>query len=214
MSEVHVIGGGSVPVCNIACFGRTYAKHAAELGNSVPARPLLFLKSTRSLRPLEAGPIAFGDETFHHEAEVVLLVGRDVGAGQRAGWDDVEAVGLGLDLTRRGVQSELKGNGHPWTTSKSFAGSALVSVLTPLAAVTDRDAIEFTLDVEGERRQTGTTAHLTHDVPALLSQLTELGPLGRGDLVYTGTPEGVAEIRAGQRFVLSSPVLGRHEGVL
>ena len=214
MSEVLVLGGERVPVTNIACFGRTYAKHAAELGNAVPKQPLLFLKSVRALRPVSRGPIAFPSETFHHEAEVVLLLGRDVAQGQRASWDDVMAVGLGLDLTRRGLQSELKSSGHPWTTSKSFSGSALVSTMTPLAQISERDAIEFTLEVEGERRQTGTTSHLTHDVPALLSQLSALTPLGRGDLVFTGTPEGVGEIRAGDRFVLQSPALGRHEGAL
>lgn len=214
MTVVHVLDAGEVPVTNIACFGRTYAKHAAELGNAVPKQPLLFLKSVRALRPLEKGPIAFSDETFHHEAEVVLLVGRDVARGKTATWDDVEAVGLGLDLTRRGLQSELKASGHPWTTSKSFSGSAIVSPLTPLASIAERDAIEFTLSVNGERRQTGTTAHLTHHVPALLSQLSALTPLGRGDLVFTGTPEGVGEIRAGDRFELASPVLGTHRGVL
>lgn len=214
MSFVHVLGAGDVPVTNIACFGRTYAKHAAELGNAVPKRPLLFLKSVRALRPLAEGPIAFADETFHHEAEVVLLIGRHVAHGRDAGWDDVEAVGLGLDLTRRGLQSELKASGHPWTPSKSFAGSAIVSPLTALASIAERDAIEFTLDINGERRQAGTTAMLTHDVPALLSQLSALTPLGRGDLVFTGTPEGVGEIRAGDRISLASPVLGTHEGVL
>ncbi|MFK7991020.1 MAG: fumarylacetoacetate hydrolase family protein [Sandaracinaceae bacterium] len=214
MTVVHILGGDSVPVTNIACFGRTYAKHAAELGNAVPKQPLLFLKSVRALRPLSEGPIAFSDETFHHEAEVVLLIGCDVAQGSAATWGDVEAVGLGLDLTRRGLQSELKSNGHPWTTSKSFSGSALVSPLTPLASVAERDAIEFTLSVNGDLRQTGTTKNLTHDVPALLSQLSALTPLGRGDLVFTGTPEGVGEIRAGDRFELASPVLGTHAGTL
>ena len=213
MSAVSILGQGDVRVTSVFCFGRTYPKHAAELGNPVPPAPLLFLKSPRALRGLE-GPLAFPDETFHHEAEVVLLIGRDLALGAAPSWDDVAAVGLGLDLTRRGLQSELKSKGHPWTTSKSFAGSAIVTPLTPRSSLTNPDAIELTLHVEGELRQRGTTADLTHGVPALLAHLAALHPLGSGDLVFTGTPQGVAEIRRGESFVLASPQLGRHAGIL
>ena len=215
MSAIEVEGEGSLPITNVICLGRTYAKHAAELGNVLPPSPLVFLKSTRCVRGLVPdGPIAFADEVFHHEAEVVLAIGRDVPLGARASWDDVAALGLGLDLTRREEQSALKEKGHPWTTAKSFAGAAVLTPFTPRDRIAERDAIELELHVEGDLRQRGTTADLTHDVPALLGLLAAFVPLGRGDLVFTGTPEGVGPIRAGERFVLSSPQLGVFQGTL
>jgi 2-keto-4-pentenoate hydratase/2-oxohepta-3-ene-1,7-dioic acid hydratase in catechol pathway len=215
MSTVQIEGAEPLAITNVLCLGRTYAKHAAELGNAVPPSPLVFLKSTRCVRGLvSGGPLAFADEVFHHEAEVVLAIGRDVPLGARAGWEDIAAVGLGLDLTRREEQSALKAEGHPWTTAKSFAGAAVLTPFTPCDRIAERDAIAFELHVEGVLRQRGTTADLTRDVPALLGLLAAFVPLGRGDLVFTGTPEGVGPIRVGERFVLSSPQLGRHSGTL
>ena len=205
MSEVEIRGQGRVSVANVICLGRTYRKHAIELGNAPPVEPLVFLKSSRCVRPLAEGPLAFPDETFHHEAEVVLCLDEHAG---------VSAVGLGLDLTRRGVQDALKLAGHPWTTAKSFTGAALVGPLAPAGSVGSLDAIELSLTVEGEPRQAGSTAQLTWPVASLLEHLASFMPLGEGDLVFTGTPEGVAEIRRGDRFVLESPQLGRFEGAL
>src|SRR5690606_15069476 len=128
---IEIDGEGPLVITNILCFGRTYAKHAAELGNVVPPSPLVFLKSTRCARGLAEGPLAFRDEVFHHEAEVVLAIGRDVPLGARASWEDVTAIGLGLDLTRREEQSARKEKGHPWTTAKSFAGAAVLTPFTP-----------------------------------------------------------------------------------
>lgn len=215
MSTIQIDGEGPLGITNVLCFGRTYAKHAAELGNVVPPCPLVFLKSTRCVRGLvPEGPLAFADEVFHHEVEVVLAIGRDVPLGARASWEDVAAIGLGLDLTRREEQSALKAQGHPWTTAKSFAGAAVLTPFTPRDRIADRDAIAFELHVEGALRQRGTTADLSLDVPALLERLAAFVPLGRGDLVFTGTPEGVGPIHCGERFVLSSPQLGRHPGTL
>ena len=110
-------------VRNVYCIGRNYADHARELGNEVPSAPIVFLKTTTSLRPLATGDLAYDGETFHHEAELVVLVGQDIKLGEKGDWRAVSAVGLGLDLTRREVQNQLKAKGLPWTAAKSFAGS-------------------------------------------------------------------------------------------
>ena len=126
LPSVDVVGGERSEVRNVWCIGRNYVAHARELGNAVPTEePVIFLKASSACRPLSAGPIAFESETFHHEIEMVLLVGEHVPLGGLTDRDPtacVRAVGLGLDLTRRGKQTELKKAGLPWTLAKSFAG--------------------------------------------------------------------------------------------
>lgn len=191
----------------IYCIGRNYAEHAAELGNAVPTSPIVFLKSWGALRRVDQELLAYPTETFHHEAELVLRVGRAVALGATPGWEVVDEVALGLDLTRRGVQSELKAKGLPWTAAKSFAGAAVISGFVPRSAFRDPDAIEFTLTVGGEARQRGNTRDMIFKVPALLAHLAASTPLLPGDLIYTGTPPGVAGIRKGDAFVLAFPAL-------
>jgi 2-keto-4-pentenoate hydratase/2-oxohepta-3-ene-1,7-dioic acid hydratase in catechol pathway len=193
---------------SIYCIGRNYAEHAAELGNPVPAEPVVFLKSTAALRPLAGGITAFPGETFHHEAELVVRLGRSVPFGAEAGWEAVDALALGIDLTRREVQARLKEKGLPWTTAKSFAGSALVGDFVPLARFEDPEHIEFGLSVNGEPRQHGDTRAMLFRVPALLAYLASLHPLAPGDLIYTGTPKGVGPLQHGDSFQLEFTQLG------
>lgn len=199
-----------IPVRNIYCIGRNYVKHVEELGNDVPTdEPVVFLKSTASLRRLtDDTPTAFPDETFHHECEMVLLIGEDVPLnGLLPGNEEecVRAIGLGLDLTRRTVQKTLKDKGKPWTTAKSFAGSAIVGPMTPLDGATyPLSDIGFELRVNDEvrPRQVGDTSLMIFDVPATLRFLNSLTPLLRGDLIFTGTPEGVADMVKGDSFAM------------
>ena len=211
-------------VRNIYCIGRNYEAHARELGNAVPTEePVVFLKASSSLRGLE-GDLAFTSETFHFECELVFLVGKHVPLGSlRPGHelDCLQAVGLGLDLTRRSKQTELKTEGKPWTVSKSFCGSAIVAPMRTLQPemLPDLDSMAFELLVNGERRQHGHANHMIFDVPFLLHHLNSMTALLPGDLLFTGTPEGVGEISRGDHFqmrFLSGP-LGRsksYNGVL
>jgi 2-keto-4-pentenoate hydratase/2-oxohepta-3-ene-1,7-dioic acid hydratase in catechol pathway len=190
-------------MATIWCIGRNYAAHAKELGNEVPDEPVIFLKAEACRRGLAPEPVAFPDEAFHHELELVLHIGAAAPLGSDPGWAAVRGVSLGLDLTRRQVQSTCKAKGVPWTRAKSFAGSAVVGPEVPLAEVGDPDALAFHLDVDGERRQVGRIADALFDVPSILRHLTQLAPLTPGDLVFTGTPHGVGPIRVGQRFELT-----------
>jgi 2-keto-4-pentenoate hydratase/2-oxohepta-3-ene-1,7-dioic acid hydratase in catechol pathway len=187
----------------IYCVGRNYAEHAAELNNPVPGEPVIFTKLPHALRlPEEAGRLAFPEETFHHEAELVVLLGRDVPRGAQAGWESVRAAGLGIDLTRREVQNGLKSKGLPWTIAKSFEGSAIVAPLLPLALFTEPEATSFELAVNGETRQRGDTREMLFKLPVILTHLATLGPLAAGDLIFTGTPKGVGPLKRGDRFTL------------
>jgi fumarylpyruvate hydrolase len=107
----------------IFCIGGNYVKHAQELGNEVPSTPVVFLKAESSLY---TASLAFSGETFHHEVEIILKIARDFKLNEKTSPIDIEAMALGLDLTRREVQNELKTKGLPWTTAKSFAGPTVV----------------------------------------------------------------------------------------
>ena len=191
-------------VRTIYCIGRNYSAHAKELNNPVPeTEPVVFLKSSAALRGLQEGPLAFASEQFHHETEVVLLVGKSVPLGGTADWRVVEALTLGLDVTRRQVQSHLKANGLPWTTAKSFAGSAVVAPFVPRDQFRDLQSLTFTLHIREVLKQRGSIKDMIFPVPAILTFLASLNELRPGDLVFTGTPEGVGPLRQGDEFRLA-----------
>jgi 2-keto-4-pentenoate hydratase/2-oxohepta-3-ene-1,7-dioic acid hydratase in catechol pathway len=216
MVEVALEDGERVPVGTVYGIGRNYAAHAAELGNAVPEDPVVFLKARTSVRGLAPAPLAFA-ESFHHEVEVVLLIGRAVPLGATPGWEAVRAVALGLDLTRREVQTRCKEQGLPWVPAKSFAGSAVLGPFVPLERIGAPQDIAFSLEVDGEPRQQGALSMMVFAVPRVLAYLSSLAPLEAGDLVFTGTPSGVGPIRAGDRFATELVAPGgtwRWEGTL
>ena len=204
-------------VRNIYCIGRNYAAHARELGNAVPTEePVIFMKSSAALRGLDGSPkdprektppLAFPDEDFHHEIEMVTLIGKDVelnGLYPGRETECITGIGLGLDLTRRPVQDVLKKAGKPWTTAKSFAGSAIVGPIVQWEkSEYGLDELGFELSVNGKLRQKGDTSNMIFDVPSQLRFINSLVPLLRGDLIFTGTPEGVNTLRKGDKFVMS-----------
>jgi 2-keto-4-pentenoate hydratase/2-oxohepta-3-ene-1,7-dioic acid hydratase in catechol pathway len=207
--EIRRLDGSTLTAKTVFCIGRNVFAHAVELGNEAPSEPLVFMKSVGALRPLDAtGVIAYPDETFHHEAEAVVVVGQPVPLGATVGWEAVEGVALGLDLTRRPVQNQLKKKGLPWILAKSFQGAAPLGPVVPLDRFSDPDALRFTLHVEGELRQTGDLSGLSFPIPELLTRLASIQPLVPGDLVFTGTPAGVADFRVGDRFELAFTDLG------
>lgn len=203
MVSLPIYGGGALESGAVLCIGRSYAAHVDELRNAVPDEPVVFQKNGASLRALGAsGQIAFPNETFHHEAELVLVIGAAVGLGQPADWSSVSHVALGLDITRRDVQSALKAKGLPWHRAKSFYGSAPISPLVPLDRVGDITQIGLQLSVNGALRQRGFLSQMIFPIPVLLSAIAELQPLDPGDLIFTGTPAGVGPLRVGDNFTL------------
>jgi len=191
---------------NIYCIGRNYADHAKELGNEVPAEPVVFLKAPAALRALASGPLAFPDETFHHELELCLLVGRHLHEPSDIGSDALAAVTLGLDLTRRGVQDQLKKKGLPWTTAKSFAGSGLLAPFVSAKGL-DLTSVDLMLEVNGERKQEGNTRDMIFPCQTILTYLLSLQDLHPGDIIFTGTPSGVGPLRRGDRLRVFSEAL-------
>ena len=205
MSQPSIIieGSGQAPVGNIYCIGRNYEEHAKELKNPVPVgEPVVFLKTSSSLRPLSGGPLAFPEDTFHHEAELVLRIGQQIPMGHKVGWEVVDAISLGLDMTRREVQTGLKAKGLPWTTAKSFAGSAAVAPFIRMSDIGKQTEFEFSFYIANELKQSGDTRQMIFNVPAILTWLASFNVLLPGDLVFTGTPAGVGPMRKGDAFTL------------
>lgn len=180
----------------IFCIGRNYAAHAREMG-APPVRDaelVVFLKPWQA-RVDGSGPVVLPADAreVHHEAELVVRVGPGGVA---------DAVALGLDLTDRPRQAAAKQAGLPWARAKGFRASAPVGPFVPVAGVPPLDRLRFTLTVDGVVRQRGDTADLLTPVPALLAELQRVFGLETGDLVYTGTPEGVGPVGRGQTLRL------------
>ena len=194
------------------CIGRNYVAHAEELGNVVPDSPVVFLKPPTCLVP-HGSPItlpAHGSD-LHFETEIVVLIGTE---GRARNPQDalkfVEGLSLGLDLTLRDVQSALKSKGLPWEKAKAFDGSAPLGSFVPLDNASVLDDISFACDVNGERRQNGNTARMIFSIPTLITEISTIWTLKPGDLIFTGTPEGVGPLHAGDSITISNKHIGSY----
>ncbi len=208
MSYSHTFLDGSpctFPVGKVVCVGRNYAAHARELGNAVPETPILFLKPTTTLVPLSPSfSIPAGRGECHHETEVTVLIGLTLtNANEAECRAAIAGITLGLDLTLRDVQNVLKKNGHPWEVAKAFDGAAPLAPFMAPAAFGDLLDTTFSLTVNGELRQQGNTADMITPVLALLQYISTIFTLLPGDVVMTGTPEGVAALHSGDVLVLT-----------
>lgn len=198
-----VLQGQPFAVNTVFGVGRNYVAHIAELGNEVPSEPLVFLKPNSSVLNGD-GEICLPkfSSCVHYETELVLLIGADSdGVCGDAAWDLVAGIGVGLDLTARDVQAEAKAQGLPWSKAKGFKHAACVSPFVAVQAA-DREAVRFGMSLNGQPVQSGDTRHMIYPVAELLGYLAETYGLRRGDLVFTGTPSGVGELRSGDCAVL------------
>ena len=191
------------PVRRIFCIGRNYAEHAKEMGAAVEAgRPMFFCKPADAVVADGADvPYPSATADLHHEVEMVLALGaggHDVPVERAAAL--VWGVGVGLDLTRRDLQAQAKAKGHPWDVAKAFDRSAPVSALHQLDGALPGPDTDLRLTVNGELRQQARLGEMIHDVPHILAALSTLFELKPGDLVFTGTPAGVAALARGDHF--------------
>ncbi|MDT8862326.1 fumarylacetoacetate hydrolase family protein [Alkalihalobacillus sp. MEB130] len=179
---------------NIYCIGRNYEKHASELGNEVPDQPLLFSKPSHSLVEARGQEIVLpkGLGDIHYELEIVLKINKAVEKGSKV-TEVVSEMALGLDLTLRDVQSELKKKGHPWLRAKGFKNSAIITEFWPFDEKECANT-EFSFDLNGETRQKGHTRDMIFTFQDIIDECADCFGLGEGDLIYTGTPEGVGPI--------------------
>lgn len=196
---VPVLGGGLFPVRRVYCVGRNYAEHAREMGHDPNAEPPFFFAKPADALVLEGAPVAYPSQTanFHHEIELVAAIGtggKDISV--EAAMAHVWGYAAGIDLTRRDLQAEAKRLGRPWDTAKGFDASAPVGAVVPAAQV-DPTRGAVTLRVDGELRQAGDLADQIWSVAETVAELSRYVRLAPGDLLFTGTPDGVGPVRRG-----------------
>ena len=189
--------GNLIPVRNIYCIGRNYRAHAAELNHDVPDRPFFFQKSIPALNTTNEIILPENRE-IHHELEIVVLIGKDGEMISASSTDTfISGYALGLDLTDRIYQTQLKEAKLPWLLAKSFKGSAVVSTFQ--SEMVQKD---FWLKVNGEVRQMGNASQMVFSISQQISFLSSRIPLMSGDLIFTGTPSGVGSIHSGDSLEL------------
>lgn len=184
----------------IVCIGRNYAEHAKELGNATPSEPVFFLKPSTACtypgHPILLPPI---EGEIAYELELVVMIdgyAKDVPVSMALGM--VSSFTLGLDLTARTLQNELKAKGLPWEKAKAWDGSAVIGdVELPMTSTTDLQALAIELKKNGGTVQKDTTANMLFNVQTLISYVSRYITLEPGDLLFTGTPAGVGPIAEG-----------------
>ncbi|HEY6985866.1 MAG TPA: fumarylacetoacetate hydrolase family protein [Rhodanobacteraceae bacterium] len=204
VASLPVVGSNAVfPIHRIYCIGRNYADHAKEMGATVDrANPVFFCKPADAV-VADGGDIAYPPATaeLHHEVEMIVGLasgGRDIPVDRAL--DHVFGYGVGLDLTRRDLQAAAKAKGMPWDSSKAFDQSAPASALRRADEVRHPRAARLTLSVNGQLRQRADIADMLFTVPEIIHELSRLWSLTAGDLIFTGTPAGVAALARGDRF--------------
>ncbi|MEN9781185.1 MAG: hypothetical protein RL014_2333 [Pseudomonadota bacterium] len=201
---VPVAGGGGFPVHRVYCVGRNYVEHAQEMGHTGREPPFFFLKPADTVVPVaegQTGEIDYPTLTanLHHEIELVVAIGVG-GAGIRAAdaLGHIYGYAIGLDMTRRDLQNDMKKQGRPWCIGKAFEQSAPIGPIHPIARTGELTRGPITLSVDGVVKQKGDLADLIWNVAETIEHLSAAWVLQPGDLIYTGTPAGVGAVTRGQ----------------
>ena len=206
--SVPVVGStDTFPVHRIYCVGRNYVDHAKEMGHTGREAPFFFMKPADAVLPVAAGvtgelPYPPQTQDYQHEMELVVAIGK--GGSDIAAADALQHVwgyAVGLDMTRRDLQGEAKKLGRPWDTGKGFEQSAPIGPITPAAQAGDIGKAAITLHVNGTLRQGSTTDMLIWNVAETIADLSKYFTLQPGDLIYSGTPAGVAAVQRGDELV-------------
>lgn len=197
--EKPTIPGLNLPVRTIYCIGRNYAKHAKEMGSEVPDQPLVFLKplSTICYKDSKINLPAQSSEV-HFEAEIVVAVaneGKNI-ATENA-MDFVAGFGPGIDLTARDLQREAKQKGQPWAVAKGFDQFAPIGEFVPVSEIENPENLDIKLFQNGFIKQHGNSSEMIFSIRELISHLSGIFTLYPGDLIFTGTPEGVGPVHSG-----------------
>ena len=208
ISSLPIVGKTErFPVRRIYCVGRNYVEHAKEMGFTGREAPFFFLKPSDALVPVEAGTTATMayptlTKDLHHEIELVAAIGKG-GSNIKAAdaFDHIYGYAVGLDMTRRDLQGDMKKQGRPWCIGKGFDQSAPVGPITPAAQAGDVTKAAIWVQVNGKDRQRSTVAKLIWNINETIEQLSAAWTLQPGDLIFTGTPEGVGAVVRGDTLV-------------
>jgi fumarylpyruvate hydrolase len=204
VAAVPVVGTQALfPVHRIYCVGRNYVEHAQEMGHSGREPPFFFMKPADAVlvaKPMGSTPLPYPSLTgnLHHEIELVVAIGK--GGSQIAVDNALQHVfgyAVGLDMTRRDLQNDMKAQGRPWCIGKGFDDSAPIGPITPASALGDITKADISLTVNGQVRQRGSLDQLIWNISETIAHLSNAWTLQAGDLIYTGTPAGVGAVKRG-----------------
>ena len=206
--SVPIVGRAErFPVGRVYCVGRNYEDHAKEMGFTGREPPFFFLKPASAVLAVDGGetgrmPYPSLTKNLHHEIELVAAIGtagRDIRAADAL--RHVFGYAVGLDMTRRDLQNDMKKQGRPWCIGKAFDHSAPIGPITPAGQAGDIGHAEIALQVNGQDRQRSNVGKLIWNLAETIEHLSAAWELQPGDLIYTGTPEGVAAVVAGDLMV-------------
>ncbi len=186
----------------ILAIGRNYTEHIKELENEKPEEPVIFSKPDTALLKNNA-PFYLPDfsNNIHYEVELILRIGREgKNIETKFAHKYYDGIGIGIDFTARDLQQKAKEKGLPWTLAKGFNGSAPVSEFLPLSDFPDLNNINFGLLLNGEERQKGNSSQMLFSFNEIISYISRFILLKKGDIIFTGTPEGVGKINAGDKL--------------
>lgn len=201
---VPVVGRSeSFPVNRVYCVGRNYVEHAKEMGFTGREPPFFFLKPSNTCVVVQAGqtadlPYPTLTQDFQHEIELVAAIGtggKNIAAARAK--NHIYGYAVGLDMTRRDLQGDMKKQGRPWCIGKAFDHASPIGAITPAGLAGDIDQAEIFLQVNGQDRQRSTVAKLIWNMGEIIEHLSRAWELQPGDLIYTGTPAGVAAVVPG-----------------
>ena len=186
----------------IICIGRNYLNHAKELGNSIPDEPLFFLKPETAIQP-KGHPFFIPDfsKNIHYEVELVVKIdksGKNI--EEKFAHKYYSQIGLGIDFTARDIQEECKAKGLPWEKAKGFDGSAQIARNFIDKVELELNDITFSLEKNGEQVQLGNSKNMLFSFDKIITYISKFYTLQIGDLIYTGTPEGVGPVKAGDKL--------------
>ena len=188
-----------LPTGKVVCVGRNYADHIEELDNPIPKAPLLFIKPAEAIVDMHSPILIPCDKgECHNELEVALLLNKRLSrCTKEEAIAAICGIGLGLDLTLRNLQDKLRRDGHPWERAKAFDGSCPLSEFIPVAEFENLQSIQFSLSINQQVRQSGSTAMMLFNIGELLVEISQSFTLSPGDVVLTGTPKGVGKLNDG-----------------
>ncbi|MCA6423265.1 MAG: fumarylacetoacetate hydrolase family protein [Flavobacterium sp.] len=199
----------------IICIGRNYVNHIAELNNERPDEPVIFLKPDTAILPKKTPFVIpeFSNE-IHHEIEILVKINK-VGKyiDTKFAHKYYDEIGLGIDFTARDIQNNLKEKGLPWEKAKAFDGSAIIGDFFPKNNFISMENITFELTKNGQTVQKGNTSYMLWKIDEIISYVSQFFTLKKGDIIFTGTPEGVAKVSPNdvlEGFIENKRVLRLH----
>ena len=188
----------------IICIGRNYLAHVKELDNALPTEPMFFMKPETALLP-EGEPFPYPDfsKEVHYETELVLHICKTAKAiDEEKASEYYDAITVGIDFTARDLQSRCKAKGHPWEIAKAFDYSAPIGKFKKISELKNADDIAFGMKLNGGWVQQGHSRDMIFSFDRIISHVSQFVTLNEGDIVFTGTPQGVGEVHVGDKLEL------------